>query len=151
MSWATVFSLINLVAITGWLILWFAPRTPLFQSLIVYLGAGLLCLIYVISFAAFGLGLAPPGGPGSDAAFRYDLAGIRDLFATDAGVVIGWTHYLAFDLFVGNWIARDADQKGFGRVVQFPILVATLFAGPVGLLIWLVVRERRARQMHPRT
>ena len=59
-------------------------------------------------------------------------------------MVIGWTHYLAFDLFTGMWIARDADNKGFSRVVQFPFLFLTLMVGPVGLLAWLIVRERRA-------
>jgi hypothetical protein len=64
--------------------------------------------------------------------------------------VIGWTHYLAFDLFTGLWIARDADNKGFSRVAQVPILFATLMAGPVGLLIWLVLREPAARAKYRR-
>src|SRR3546814_18320544 len=62
-------------------------------------------------------------------------------------MLVGWVHYLAFDLFAGMWIARDADQKGFSRIVQFPLLVLTLLAGPVGLLAWLIVRERRARAL----
>src|SRR5688572_13741004 len=32
---------------------------------------------------------------------------IRALFANDAVLVAGWFHYLAFDLFVGAWIARE--------------------------------------------
>ena len=55
------------------------------------------------------------------------------------------SHRLAFDLFIGQWIAKDADHKGFSRIAQAPILLLTLFAGPIGLLIWLVIRERRAR------
>jgi hypothetical protein len=73
------------------------------------------------------------------------VAGIRKLFASDGGVVLGWTHYLAFDLFIGQWIAKDADHKGFSRFAQVPILLMTLLAGPIGLLIWIVIRERRAR------
>ena len=65
---------------------------------------------------------------------------------SDGGIVIGWTHYLAFDLFVGQWIAKDADNKGFARWVQVPVLFATLMAGPIGLVVWLIVRERRARR-----
>ena len=66
---------------------------------------------------------------------------MRAIFGSDAGVTIGWTHYLAFDLFVGLWIARDADAKGISRYVQAPILLATLLAGPLGLGIWLALRE----------
>ncbi len=151
MSWDSAFAVTNAIAIIGWLILWFAPRTPLLLSAVMYLGVALLCLIYLIAFAGFAAGAFAPGGPGgAGAGFSYDLPGIRDLFATDAGVVIGWTHYLAFDLFAGLWIARDADAKGVGRLIQTPILVLTLLAGPVGLLIWLVVRERRTRQLYPR-
>ena len=64
---------------------------------------------------------------------NYTVEGLRALFMSDAGIVLGWTHYLAFDLFVGLWIARDADAKGFSRLVQLPILFLTLMEGPIGL------------------
>jgi hypothetical protein len=148
MGWDMVFSLTNGIAIIGWLILWFAPRKPALLSLVMYLGVGLLCLIYVVCFAALIFGAAGDGGGAG--AFTYDIPGIRALFASDAGIVIGWTHYLAFDLFTGLWIARDADNKGFSRVKQFPILAATLMAGPVGLLLWLILREPAARAKNRR-
>ena len=148
MGWDMVFSLTNGIAIIGWLILWFAPRKTLLLSVVMYLGVGLLCLIYVICFAMLVTGA---GGDGSGAgSFTYDIPGIRKLFDSDAGIVIGWTHYLAFDLFTGLWIARDADNKGFSRVWQVPILFATLMAGPVGLLIWLALREPAARRKYRR-
>jgi hypothetical protein len=75
------------------------------------------------------------------------IEGIRSLFASDGGIVIGWTHYLAFDLFIGQWIAKDADHKGVSRIAQVPVLILTLLAGPIGLLVWLIVRERRARAL----
>jgi hypothetical protein len=43
------------------------------------------------------------------------------------------------------WISRDADAKGFSRLTQLPFLFMTFLAGPIGLLAWLVIRERRAR------
>jgi hypothetical protein len=143
MGWDSIFGLTNAIAILGWLILWFAPRRPLTLSIVMYAGVALLCFIYIASFAAL---LSGAAGQGNGAAgFTYDIPGIRALFASDAGIVIGWTHYLAFDLFVGLWIARDADAKGFSRLIQFPFLFATLMAGPLGLFLWLAVRERRAR------
>jgi hypothetical protein len=149
MGWDMIFKLTNGIAMLGWLILWFAPRKPLLLSLVMYLGVGLLCLIYVICFGFLITGGA--GDSGGAASFTYDIPGIRALFASDAGIVIGWTHYLAFDLFTGLWIARDADNKGFSRVAQVPILFATLMAGPVGLLIWLILREPAARRKYRRS
>ena len=141
MTWPALFAITNAVAMLGWLILIILPRRPVLLALVMYLGVGLLCAIYVACFAALLFGSGWGGG-----SFTYDIPGIRALFATDAGIVIGWTHYLAFDLFVGLWIARDADAKAFPRLAQVPILLATLMAGPVGLLVWLAIREPAARR-----
>jgi hypothetical protein len=144
--WPGLFAFTNLLAICGWVVLAFLPRKPLAHSAILFLGVGLLCLIYVVSFALFLTGSVDIGAvPGGGEPSGTSIAGIRALFMSDGGVVIGWTHYLAFDLFTGLWIARDADAKGFSRIAQVPFLAATFLAGPVGLLSWLIVRERRAR------
>ena len=144
--WGTLFSVTNVLALAGWALLVAAPRKPLVHSIILYLCVALLCLIYLILFAlVLSGGVDPQRVPGADAAGFTTIAGVRGFFASDGGVVIGWTHYLAFDLFTGLWIARDADNKGFSRIIQAPFLLITLLVGPVGLLSWLVMRERRAR------
>jgi len=58
----------------------------------------------------------------------------------DGGLVAGWIHYLAFDLFVGLWIATEADKAGISRWLQAPILVATFMFGPIGLLLFFATR-----------
>ena len=144
--WAALFAFTNGLAIFGWLLLAFAPRKPLVHSAILYLGVALLCLIYAAVFALVLSGAVDPVRVSGAGPMGFgSIAGVRAFFASDGGVVIGWTHYLAFDLFTGLWIARDADHKQFGRLVQLPFLFATFMAGPVGLLAWLIVRERRAR------
>jgi hypothetical protein len=148
MGWASAWTFVNLVAVLGWAALILLPRRPLVHSLILYAGTGLLCLAYATIFVLLIGRLADPGQVAGQAPADlsdYSIAGVRSLFGSDGGVVLGWTHYLAFDLFVGLWIGRDADQKGFSRLVQAPVLLLTFLAGPLGLLIWLVVRERRAR------
>lgn len=137
--WQAIFGVTNLVALGGWAALILMPRKPIPLALVLYGGVGLLCLAYS---AALIWVLSTTGGGGAD---FTTVEGIRSIFATDAGVAIGWTHYLALDLFAGLWIARDADAKGFSRMVQAPFLVLTLLAGPLGLFAWLAVRERRAR------
>ena len=144
--WPALFAFTNVLAVIGWLLLAFAPRKPLAHSAILYLGVALLCLIYFVVFAlVLGGAVDPVRVAGAGQAGFGSIAGVRAFFASDGGVVIGWTHYLAFDLFTGLWIARDADHKQFGRLIQLPFLFATFMAGPVGLLAWLIVRERRAR------
>jgi len=146
--WQSLFVLTNVVTFACWAMLAFLPRKPMVMATILFFGVGLLCLVYAVMFVALFGGLADPvriGGAAQPDLADYSLPGLRALFMNDGGMVLGWTHYLAFDLFVGQWIARDADNKGFHRLVQLPFLFATLMAGPIGLLAWLIVRERRAR------
>jgi uncharacterized protein YhhL (DUF1145 family) len=149
MLWQSLFSFTNLVALIAWTLLILGPRRPLAYSAILYAGVGLLCLIYAVLLVLLVGKLVDPGvTAGAAAPFDYSdytIGGLRKLFMTDAGIVVGWTHYLAFDLFVGLWISRDADNKGFSRLIQAPILLLTFLAGPLGLFLWLAIRERRAR------
>jgi len=143
MDWSFLFSAVNILALIAWVILIFLPRHPALLSAVLYLGVGLLCLVYATCLIGVISGVIPnAGGGGMD---FTTIEGVRAIFASDGGVTIGWTHYLAFDLFVGLWIARDADAKHFSRLVQAPVLFATFMAGPLGLLLWLAIRERRAR------
>ena len=148
MSWSALFVLTNVIAFGGWAALAFLPRGPKVLSLILFACVGLLCLAYAAMFVGLFGGIADPArlpGAAEPDLADYSIEGLRALFMSDGGIVLGWTHYLAFDLFVGLWIGRDADSKRFSRLAQLPVLFLTLMAGPIGLLVWLVVRERRAR------
>ncbi|APE29157.1 ABA4-like family protein [Aurantiacibacter gangjinensis] len=145
--WDSIFSIANWWALICWIGLILLPRAPFVLTAIFYLGAGLLSLAYTALFGVLLGGLVDPVmvGEGGGANFST-IEGVRALFMSDAGVTIGWIHYLAFDLFVGLWIAKDADLKDFSRLLQAPVLLLTLFAGPAGLLVWMIIRERRARK-----
>lgn len=143
-DWDAMFGMVNLIALIAWAGLILLPRWPALLSGVLYMGVGLLCLIYGASLIGLLSGLIPnPEGGGAD---FTSIAGVQAIFATKAGTTIGWTHYLAFDLFVGLWIARDGDAKNISRIIQAPILLATFMAGPLGLLVWLALREPAARK-----
>ena len=127
-----IFSVAGQAAMAGWLILIFLPRRikPLFmipQCLIPF-GLGLLYGGLVLSNFFSG-----EGGYGS-------LADVRTLFENDYMLLAGWVHYLAFDLFIGAWIAREADLIGMSRLIQPVLLLATFMFGPVGLVLFLIMR-----------
>ncbi|MFN2100133.1 ABA4-like family protein [Altererythrobacter sp. MF3-039] len=146
MSWETAFSAANIMAMIAWIGLIFLPRWPALLAGCLYAGVGLLSLAYTVLIIGFLTGGIDPGpGNGGEASFS-SIEGVKAALSTDGGLTMGWIHYLAFDLFVGIWIARDADAKGFSRILQAPILFFTFMAGPVGLFLWLVIREKRARE-----
>ena len=142
--WDQLFGVTNLAALSGWAMLLVGPRRWL--PIVRYAVVGFLCAVCVLLFVGLSSGLLDPvrAGPAPSLA-DYSVRGLRALFASDGGIVVGWTHYLAFDLFVGCWIAEKADARGVGRVAQAPVLLATFMAGPLGLLTWFIVqRTRRA-------
>ncbi len=148
--WEVIFKSANIVAMIAWAVLILLPRKPVALSAIMYLGVGLLCAVYAVGIISILTGVVDPVGPGDAAVNFSTIEGVRAIFASNGGVTIGWVHYLAFDLFVGLWIAKDADAKGFARWLQVPILLATFMAGPLGLFLWLIIRERAARKQHGR-
>ena len=145
--WDSLFGIANIWALICWVALILLPRGAFVQSAIFYAGIGLLCLAYSVLLVLLMTGTldgnALEGGGGAN---FQSIEGVRAIFLSDGGVTVGWIHYLALDLFAGLWIAKDADQKGFSRFLQAPVLLLTFIAGPAGLLLWLIIRERRARR-----
>ncbi len=62
------------------------------------------------------------------------------LFEEPEAVMAGWIHYLVFDLFIGAWEVRDARRLKIPHLAVVPCLVLTFMLGPVGLLLYLILR-----------
>lgn len=139
--WEQIFGLANALALLAWLVLAFAPRPAWAMSALFYGSMLALALGYCCGLILLLVGVIPAD---SGADFS-SIAGVRAIFASDAGATIGWVHYLAFDLFVGLWIARDAARRGWtgwkARAGQVPILFLTFMAGPLGLTCYLIARK----------
>jgi hypothetical protein len=132
MSADSLFSIVNLVAATGWLILIVAGAR--FRSVPDLITGRIIPLLLAIVYTAlivtnWGSG----GGFGS-------IAEVRELFSNDWLLLAGWVHYLAFDLFVGSWQVRDSQKHGIPHLVLIPVLILTFLFGPAGLMLYTVVR-----------
>jgi hypothetical protein len=68
------------------------------------------------------------------------LAGLRNVFTDDWIFAAAWTHYLAFDMVVGAWMARDSMRHQIPWLLRTPALVLTFLAGPVGFLVYVIGR-----------
>ena len=131
-----LFSLAGLVALISWLPLAASPFLPAIREY-TWLATGLIvpsliAVAYVVLIAA---GLGEVGG--SDFG---SLAEIRRVFADDSAMAAGWLHYLAFDMVVGTWVARDGTGRGFPALLLLPCLVLTFLLGPAGFLLYVLVR-----------
>ena len=141
MPWEQIFGFANLWAMLCWAVLAFAPKREQIVTPLFYAGVGLLALTYAVLIVSL-LGGMIGGGTGSTGGTPdfTTLAGVQALFDSQGGATIGWIHYLAFDLLVGIWVARNADRHGYLRIVQIPILFFVFMAGPLGLVMYLILR-----------
>jgi hypothetical protein len=143
MDWELLFTIGGQIAAVGWLILIFAPRRwPVLNAVPRLVLPGVLSLGYAVLILVFFA--RADGGFGS-------LAEVKALMQTDPVLLAGWVHYLAFDLFVGGWIAARSDRLGISRVVQAPILVATFLFGPIGLMCHLAMTAALPARGHAET
>jgi hypothetical protein len=78
--------------------------------------------------------------PSADGSFA-SLDGVATLFTNRWLLLAGWLHYLAFDLLIGAWEARDARERGVPQLLLVPCLFLTLMFGPVGWLAYRGVRR----------
>lgn len=141
-----VFQIANWSVLPFWALLILMPDwdggTRLIAGTVV---PGLLAAAYVVLLAA-GAGAALLSIDIVDADL-FSLADLIRLFEIPVVAVAGWLHYLAFDLFVGAWIARDSRRMHLSMVLLAPILLLTLILGPVGLLFYLVLRFMMAGRL----
>ncbi len=126
------FSIASMMAMSGWAILIILPRRyDLLFAIPQYVIPLALGLLY--AGLMFTNVYTVDGGFGS-------IAEVRALFGKDELLLAGWVHYLAFDLFIGAWIARQSDAIGIPRLIQAVLLLATFMFGPVGLAAFLLMR-----------
>ena len=128
----------NLVALAGWIALLLAPPGP--HRLVGFARAAgaSLAFAYLLMFVAW-------ASSASVLAKDYSIGGIGAFFAIPELRLVGWVHYLAFDLWVGSWQVEEAGRSGMKRAALIPCLVLTWLVGPVGLLLFLALRRSSTR------
>ncbi|WP_020597165.1 ABA4-like family protein [Spirosoma panaciterrae] len=141
MSPEIAFQVASTLVLPQWLLMAVAPRWNvtrwLMNSYLIPVCIAVIYLVYLFSDGAIDFG-----------AFG-SLAGIKRLFATgSSGVILAaWVHYLAFDLVVGSVIVRDAQAKNIPHWLIVLPLFFCFMLGPVGLLLYWIVRLIRTRRL----
>ncbi len=129
-----LFTAFNGLAMFGWLFLFVLPKKQITQQLL-YSGLwpGLLAISYAVCLV---IAVSSSGTPSFST-----MDDIRQIFSSDWGVLTGWVHYLCFDLLVGIWITRNAQQKNISHGWIIVPLFFTFMLGPLGWMMYLVIRK----------
>lgn len=129
-----LFGLANALPLLGWLALCLAPAA---RGTMVAV-ARVVAVVLAVGYAAM-VGAALVGAPGP----RPDLMtlpGLAHAFSDPHVMLIGWVHYLAFDLWTGAWEIEEAGRRGIPHWAVLPCLALTFLAGPIGLVLFLALR-----------
>jgi Domain of unknown function (DUF4281) len=141
MTSAELFTLASRLALAGWVMLvvgLFAPTQWARRALL--FGGRVIPILLCAGYAA---ALVRGWGTSSGGNFST-LDGVATLFSSQAVLLAAWIHFLAFDLWIGRW---EVDQTMAGnpsallKIITVPCLFLTLMFGPVGLLLYLIVRR----------
>ena len=69
------------------------------------------------------------------------------LFATESFLLVFWLHFLALNLFLGSWISRDGIKYNMPRSLVFLPLILVYLTGPLGLVLYWIIRVFYAKRL----
>ena len=135
----SIFQICSTIAMVGWLLLIiFSLFLQGIDKFLISIVITLFCIVYawliVSSFTP------------ADIKNFGSLDGVMGLFQNKTLVTAGWVHYLAFDLMTGVWIKKNSVKYGISHWIIIPCLLFTFMLGPIGLLLYLLIRTIKAKQ-----
>lgn len=135
------FAVTNTLALGAWLLLILLPGHRLVSGVLCAVVAPAVLAVAYAAVVGWQFATNPPAGD------LMTIAGLRAAFADDWVFAAAWTHYLAFDMVVGAWVARDAIRLGIPWPLRSLALALTFLLGPAGFLLHLLTRLVLRRQV----
>tara|TARA_Y100000590_G_scaffold430577_1_gene544331 strand:- start:1153 stop:1626 length:474 start_codon:yes stop_codon:yes gene_type:complete len=77
----------------------------------------------------------------------FTLENLYTIFATESFLLVFWLHFLALNLFLGSWISRDGVKYNMPRGLVSVPLILVYFTGPLGLVLYWIVRVFYAKRL----
>ena len=75
------------------------------------------------------------------------LDDLYTLFSTENFLLVFWIHFVALNLFLGSWVSRDGVKYNISRSLIFIPLLLIYFTGPLGLVIYWIIRVFYAKKL----
>ena len=136
---------VNLGVLPFWFILIFFPQSYLSRYFVTSIFPILLLSIsYVFLFYKSFLN-------------SYDFLGnfnlylgigdLSNLFADNSFLMMFWVHFICINLFVGGWIVKDSQKFLINKILLSIPLIITYLIGPVGLMVYWIIRIFYAKRL----
>ena len=75
------------------------------------------------------------------------LDSLYTIFSIESFLLVFWLHFVSLNLFIGSWLSRDAIKYSMPRSLVFTPLILVYFSGPIGLVVYWIVRVVYARKL----
>ena len=75
------------------------------------------------------------------------LDNLYTVFATESFLLVFWLHFLTLNLFLGSWISRDGVKYNMSRGLLSVPLILVYFTGPLGLVLYWIIRVFYAKRL----
>ena len=135
----------NFGVIPFWLLLIFSPRsrfTQIFVNSIIIpliLAAAYLYVIYqsiLLDESIINI-----------FSLYFSLENLYTIFATESFLLVFWLHFLSLSLFLGSWVSRDAIKYTISPTIVAICLGIIYFTGPLGLVVYWMIRVFFAKKL----
>ncbi len=142
----TLYMWINLGVLPFWFILIFFSQSHLCRFFVTSIFPFfILCGIYVfILYKSYLIGY----NFSENFNLYLGLNELSRLFEEHFYIVMFWTHFIAINLFVGGWIVKDSQKFSINKILLSVPLIITYLIGPIGLLIYWVIRIFYAKRIN---
>ena len=75
------------------------------------------------------------------------IESLYTVFSNDIFLTFFWIHFLSLNLFLGTWTANDGVKYGIPKKLVFFPLFIIYFTGPVGLVLYWLIRIFYAKKI----
>lgn len=135
-----VFSIVSLIVLFGWVPMLGFPKWKYSILTARSVVAVILGLFYM--YGVFFIFSDP-----SDFMKFQSLDGLYELFMNKTAVLVGWIHYLTFDMLVGSLILEQGQKKGIKHGWLVPCMVGSFMLGPVGWLLYQGISQLKKNKV----
>ena len=76
------------------------------------------------------------------------ISNLSNLFSNNLFLILFWIHFVSINLFIGGWMVRDSQKLYINKIlVAFPLII-TYLIGPLGVLIYWLIRIFYAKSVN---
>ena len=76
-----------------------------------------------------------------------NLNSLSELFKDQTFLLMFWVHFISINLFTGGWIVKDSQRLSINKILLIIPLIVTYLIGPLGLLLYWLIRMFHAKNI----